>query len=261
MARDDEFHVRRGELRRPRLRRHSFLWPTPYVQPIRIALVGDFARDITAHRAINESMRLAGASMSLEPRWLHTSTLQPRDEKTLAPFDGIWCVPGSPYTNTVGALWAIEWARICNAPFLGTCGGFQHALLEFARHVLDHPEAAHAETDPTAPVQLISPLACALVEKPQRIIPTGKGRFSQWYGPPRDEGFHCSFGLNPACEAWLEKSGLEIVARNEAGEARAVELLEHKFFVGTLFQPERTALTGELHSLVDAFLHAAANSR
>ena len=230
------------------------------MQTIRIALVGDFSTDITAHRAINESMRLAGANMKLEPHWLHTSTLRPGDDQSFAAFHGIWCVPGSPYANAHGALRAIEWARRRNVAFLGTCGGFQHALLEFARHVLGRPDAAHAELNPEAPVPFIAPLACALVEKSQRIIPTGRGRFARWYGSPRAEGFHCSFGLNPACEAWLENSGLEIAARDESGEARAVELLEHKFFVGTLFQPERTALAGELHPLVDAFLHAAAEA-
>lgn len=196
--------------------------------------------------------------MQLEPHWLHTSTIQPGNERSLATFHGIWCAPGSPYANTDGALRAIEWARTRNIPFLGTCGGFQHALLEVARHVLGRSDATHAELDPSASVPLISRLACALVEKSERIIPTGRGRFSQWYGPPRVEGFHCSFGLNPACESWLGKSGLQVVARNENVEVRAVELLEHKFFIGTLFQPERAALSGELHPLVKAFLHAAA---
>jgi CTP synthase (UTP-ammonia lyase) len=222
---------------------------------VRIALVGDFSPDVIAHRAINESMRLADGKPGVEPHWLHTSTLQPG--QALDSFHGVWCVPNSPYANTNGALWAIEWARTRCIPFLGTCGGFQHAVLEFGRHVIGRPDAAHAELDPGASFPIIAPLACALVEKSERILPTGDGRFAQWYGAPRAEGFHCSFGLNPACEALLGNSGLEIVARGESGEVRAVELREHPFFIGTLFQPERSALRGELHPLVDAFLQAA----
>src|SRR6185295_6850166 len=120
------------------------LWPTPRVQTVRIALVGDFSADIIAHRAIDESMRLAGATRRLESHWVHTSTLRPGHESSLAAFHGIWCVPGSPYANTDGALWAIEWARTRRIPFLGTCGGFQHALLEFVRHALARGDAAHA---------------------------------------------------------------------------------------------------------------------
>jgi CTP synthase (UTP-ammonia lyase) len=224
------------------------------MQKIRIALVGDFSPDATAHRAINESMRLAGTRV--EPHWLHTSAVARMH--AFDSVDGIWCVPNSPYANTDGALWAIEWARTRRVPFLGTCGGFQHAVLEFARNVVGRADAAHAELDPDASFPVIAPLACALVEKSERIVPTGRGRFPQWYGAPRVEGFHCSFGLNPVCEAMLETGGLEVAARGEGGEVRAVELREHPFFIGTLFQPERAALHGELHRLISAFLQAAA---
>jgi CTP synthase len=228
------------------------------MQTVRIALVGDYSVAITAHRAINESMGLLSSRQSIDAQWLHTSHLRTRDDQALASFHGVWCAPGSPYASTEGALWAIEWARVRNIPFLGTCGGFQHAVLEFVRHVLGRDQAAHAELEPGAAFPLIAPLACALVEKFERILPTGRGRFAQWYGTsPRTEGFHCSFGLNPDYEALLENSGLEIVARGEQGEVRAVELAGHSFFVGTLFQPERSALRGELHPLIAAFLQAA----
>lgn len=224
------------------------------MQTVRIALVGDFSPEVLAHRAINESMRLACGKTRVETHWLHTSTIQ--RGQMLDSFNGIWCVPNSPYASTDGALWAIEWARTRRVPFLGTCGGFQHAVLEFVRHVLGRPDAAHVELDPGGSFPVIAPLACALIEKSERILPTGRGRFAEWYGASRSEGFHCSFGLNQAGEALLENSALEVVARGENGAVRAVELREHPFFVGTLFQPERTAPRGEIHPLIDAFLHA-----
>ena len=239
------------------LRDGTALCPTRRVQTVRIALVGDFSAEVTAHRAINESMRRAQSIAHVEPHWLHTTKIKPRNEEALRSVHGIWCVPNSPYANTDGALWAIEWARTRRIPFLGTCGGFQHALLEFVRHVLDRESAAHAELDPNASSPLIARLACALVEKSERIQPTGRGSFDRWYGSAREEGFCCSFGLNPACEALLQHSPLQIVARGETGEVRAVELRGHPFFIGTLFQPERSALRGELHPLVTAFIRAA----
>jgi CTP synthase len=230
------------------------------MQAVRIALVGDFSPDVIAHRAINESMRLATSIAHVEPHWVHTSSLRHGDEELLRTVRGVWCVPNSPYVNTNGALSAIEWARTRGVPFLGTCGGFQHALIEFVRTVLGHASAAHAELDPNAASPLIARLACSLVEKSERIQPTGHGRFAQWFGAERTEGFCCSFGLNPAWEKLLADSPLEIVARGETGEVRAVELRGHPFFVGTLFQPERTALRGELHPIVAAFMLAAAQS-
>ena len=37
-----------------------------------------------------------------------------------------------------------------SAPFLGTCGGFQHAVIEFARDVMAIDGADHAETNTAA---------------------------------------------------------------------------------------------------------------
>jgi CTP synthase (UTP-ammonia lyase) len=226
-------------------------------QPVRIALIGDYSPAVTAHRAIDASFQLAGQQLPLVTQWRHTSTLT--RGQALDNVHGFWCVPASPYANTEGALWAIEWARTRRLPFLGTCGGFQHALLEIARHALGQ-DAAHAELDPEARDPLIAPLACALVEKSEEIqpVPSARGRFAQWYGPPRREGFHCSYGLNPRHESMLATAGVEIAARGATGEVRAIELLAHPFFIATLFQPERAALHGELHPLVRAFVTACA---
>ena len=63
-----------------------------------------------------------------------------------------------------GALRAIRFARETPRPFLGTCGGFQHALIEYARSVLGWADADHAESAPGAGRAVVSPLSCALVE-------------------------------------------------------------------------------------------------
>ena len=45
------------------------------------------------------------------------------------------------------------------------------------------------------------------------------------------------------------------------GDLRAVELLDHPFFVATLFQPERAALQGTLPPLVRALVDACVETR
>jgi CTP synthase (UTP-ammonia lyase) len=81
-------------------------------------------------------------------------------------------------------------------------------------------------------------------------------RLREIYGSESvEEGYHCNYGLNPAYEKLL--SPLRISARDDQGEVRAIELQDHPFFIATLFQPERRALTGGLHPLVAAFIEAA----
>jgi CTP synthase (UTP-ammonia lyase) len=57
----------------------------------------------------------------------------------------------------------------------------------------------------------------------------------------------------------LNDGKMNISARDENGEARAVELRGHRFFIATLFQPEQSALTGAAHPLICAFVRAALN--
>jgi len=52
-----------------------------------------------------------------------------------------------------------------------------------------------------------------------------------------------------------------VSAWDQDGDPRAVELRDHPFFIGTAFQPERSALRGENHPLITAFVRAAAQNR
>ena len=230
------------------------------VRPLEIGLVGDRDEAITAHRAIPWALSLASGAAGLDVRstWLHTDTLL--DGRAVDGCDALWCVPGSPYRSMAGALRAIRHARENSVPFLGTCGGFQHAVVEYARHVLRWADADHAETAPDAARAVIHPLVCELVEAVEALTPVPGSRIARAYdGQPFQEGYRCRFGLNPAFVDALTAGPLRAAAHGPQGDVRAVELDDHPFFVGTLFQPERAALQGRVPPLVLAWLHAAAH--
>jgi CTP synthase (UTP-ammonia lyase) len=56
----------------------------------------------------------------------------------------------------------------------------------------------------------------------------------------------------------LAAAGLRFTGFDAAGEVCAGELPTHPFFVGILFQPERSGLRGERHPLISAFVRSAA---
>ncbi len=224
----------------------------------RIGLVGDYNADVPAHQAIPRALALAESALGvpLEFRWLPTETIE--SDAALAPFDALWCVPASPYRSMEGALRAIRFARERARPFLGTCGGFQHAVVEYARNVLGWADAEHAETAPDAARPVIVPLACALVEVTDKVQLLPGSRIAAAYGATAaTEGYRCRYGLNEAFRATLVSGALRVTAEDAAGDIRALELEGHPFFVATLFQPERAALTGRLPPLVAAFARAA----
>lgn len=233
-------------------------------QSVRIAIVGDRDESVTAHRAIPHALALVARAtgVKVEGQWLGTETIPGDPEiarRWLAPFTGIWCVPATPYRNTEGALAAIHVARTGRVPFLGTCGGFQHAAIEAARDLLGWSDAAHAETDPNAARPVIVPLACSLVEKTGTVHFVPGSRVAAAYGRlEAAEGYHCRYGINPEVRAALDAVGLHVTATDDDGDVRAFELDGHPFFVGTLFQPERAALRDETPPLVEAFVRAVA---
>jgi CTP synthase (UTP-ammonia lyase) len=226
---------------------------------VRIGLIGDFNPDVLAHIAIPQALTLAARKIecSVETEWLPTPLLEKDTAERLAAFDGLWIVPASPYESMEGALLAIRFARERGVPFLGTCGGFQHALIEYARNVLNLAEADHAETNPESTLPLIAPLACALVEATDTIILQPGSRIAAIYGKSEiSEKYHCSFGLNPRYTTLFEASGLRITGFDKSGEARVFDLAGHPFYIGTLFQPERSAFNDVAHPLIVAYMQA-----
>jgi CTP synthase len=226
---------------------------------LRIALVGDFNSEVIAHQAIPLAIDDAAAVQELaaDYDWIATSDISSADD--LVGYDAIWLVPASPYKNVEGAFIAIRYARENSIPFLGTCGGFQHAIIEYARNVSGWSDAAHAETD-TEGRMVIAPLSCSLVEKSDVIELRANTLIAKAYGRLSiEEGYHCNYGISPEFATELEEGALRVTGWDEEGEIRAVELITHPFFVATLFQHERNALEGRPAPLVHAFLRAAAN--
>lgn len=229
---------------------------------MRIGLIGDYNGAVTAHQAIPRALDLAGAAAPAHVHYEWVPTPEITDESRVSEFDGLWCVPASPYRSTEGALRAIRFARERGRPFLGTCGGFQHAIIEYARNVLGWTDAEHAETAPNAARPVITRLSCALVEKTDTIRFRQGSILANAYGClEASEGYHCSFGINPAFLSAIVSGPLRVSAEDLAGEVRAVELEGHPFFVATLFQPERAALAGKIPPLVTAFVRATAAMR
>jgi len=227
---------------------------------VRFGLIGDYSSQVRAHIAIPQALALASSpAMKIEVEWLATETLAGEIASRLAAFDALWCVPASPYASMEGALRAIRFAREHSIPFLGTCGGFQHTLIEYARNVSGMPQADHAESNPSAAMTLVTPLSCSLVGAKGNIRLQEGSRARAIYGASgTTEDYHCNFGFNPQYRELFADGALHITGVDEEGDVRVIELDGHPFFIATLFQPELSALSGGVHPLVKAFVQAAA---
>lgn len=227
---------------------------------VRIGIIGDFNPAFYPHLATNVAIRHAADHLHLTVTidWLPTLRLAYATDDDLRQFDALWCAPGSPYQSMDGALSAIRFARENGWPFIGTCGGFQHVVLEYARNVLGFQDAAHAESDPDASTLFISALDCSLVGKTMHVYlePTSRV-FGMYRRAAVLEQYYCQFGINPHYQATLHTGGLHVVGVDEAGGARLLELPDHPYFVATLFVPPLTSTPEHPHPLIVAYLQAA----
>ncbi|MER5217607.1 hypothetical protein ABT063_45625 [Streptomyces sp. NPDC002838] len=223
----------------------------------RLALVGDRSPNVVSHTRIPLLLDAVAARdrIILDAYWIPSE--EAGDEDAVRGFDAVWMVPGSPYRSEAGVLAAIRTARVAGIPFLGTCGGFQHALLEYARDVCGLTRAAHAENDPDADDPLIEPLACSLVGH-EAVVHIEAGTLAQSVtGSERTvERYFCAYGPSRHLDT-LRAHGLRFSGHDEDGHVRIAELPGHPFFLASLFQPELSGDGSRPHPIVRALARAA----
>ena len=226
---------------------------------IPIALVGDRSPAVRAHAripaildALRESERL-----DLDAYWIPTPDAA--DPAALHGFAGVWLTPGSPYRSEAGAVAAVRTARTEGIPFLGTCGGFQHAMLEFARHVCDLPGARHAENGGGGE-DLIAALSCSLKGHEDAVELASGSRVEALLGASRTvERYHCGYGVADGYVERLAAYGMRFSGRDDEGAVRVAELPGHPFYLATLFQPELAGDGTDPHPVIRGFARAAAS--
>jgi len=223
-------------------------------------VISDFHPTLEGYGAICDALRHAADALAvdIETRWLPTGLLCGEAAEDLLGCDALWCGPWGPYQNTEAALGAIRFARERGLPFMGTCAGFQHAAIEYARSVLGLLDAEHAESNPAAVVPLIAPLASPLIDRTAAVVLDPASRAARIYRRTTiAESYRCSFGLNPEYLSPLHRAGLRVTGVDQMGAATVVECPMHPFFVATLFMPERASRPSAPHPLILEYVRAA----
>lgn len=227
---------------------------------INIGIIGDYDCQRPSHKATNEALHHGADDLgiNLKLQWLPTEALEKDIDNTLNKFDGLWCAPGSPYKSIKGALHAIQFARENDTPFIGTCGGFQHAVIEYAQNKLGLKTISHVEYDPYTSNLFISALSCSLIGETRKILIARNSKVYAFYNRTEvEERYNCNFGLNPNYQKIIDESGFKVVGTDEKGEARILELPQNNFFIATLFQPQLSSLPTNPHKLIIAYLTCA----
>jgi CTP synthase len=128
------------------------------------------------------------------------------------------------------------------------------------------PQAGHVEEDPESRFPLLVLSACPVDNRPAGAprlwgglkikVQPGTLAYRIYGREDITETFNCSYELNPDYQKTLEQAGLRISGVSPQGNARIVELPDHRFYLGLGFVPQMSSSFAQPHPLLVAFLKA-----
>ena len=215
---------------------------------VTVALVGKYGLE-DAYMSIHEALKHAGIERETDVEVLWVDADQMHDEHTerLESADGIIVPGGFGARGTEGKIEAVEYARKNGIPFLGLCLGFQMAVIEQARNVLDLEGAHSAEIDDETPHPVIDILpeqkeiddmgGTMRLGAHETQIQAGTLAESIYQSESCTERHRHRYEVNPEYIDQLE-SGKMTFSGKAGRRMEILELDDHPFFLGTQFHPE-----------------------
>jgi len=214
----------------------------------RIAIVGKYGLE-DAYISIHESLKHAGLEerLDVDRVWIHSEQLADGHDDELTDVDGVVVPGGFGARGTEGKIEAIRYARENDVPFLGLCLGFQLAVVEFSRHVLELGGAHSAELDEDTPHPVIDLLpeqqdlddlggTMRLGAHETEIEPGSLAH--RLYGDTScTERHRHRYEVNPEYIPDLEAAGM-VFSGKSGNRMEILELPDHPYFFGTQFHPE-----------------------
>ncbi|GMN55607.1 hypothetical protein TIFTF001_024730 [Ficus carica] len=253
--------------------------------PVRIAMVGKYTGLSDAYLSVLKALLHASVACrrKLIVDWVAAGDLEDATAKEapdahkaawdlLKGADGVLVPGGFGDRGVQGKILAAKYARENKIPYLGICLGMQIAVIEFARSVLNLPDANSTEFDPDTknPCVIFMPEGSKThmggtmrLGSRRTYFKVADCKSAKLYGNVSfiDERHRHRYEVNPDMVSQLEKAGLLFVGKDETGSRmEIIELPNHPYFVGAQFHPEfksrpgkPTALFLDKYSTTDEF--------
>ena len=239
---------------------------------VRIALVGKYVQLHDAYLSVAEALTHAGFEngAKVEIDWVDSEELTPESApRALQGADGILVPGGFGGRGIEGKIAAAKYARENDVPYLGICLGMQTAVIEFARDVLNIPDADSSEFSPAGAHSVIDIMPDQLGVKmggTMRLgaypckVREGTKLFAAYGEALISERHRHRFEFNNDYREAFEGAGMVLSGTSPDGRlVEAVEIPRNRFFVGVQFHPEFKSRPNAAHPLFREFVRAALN--
>lgn len=250
--------------------------------PVRIAMVGKYTGLSDAYLSVLKALLHASVACrrKLIVDWVAAGDLEDATAKEapdahkaawdlLKGADGVLVPGGFGDRGVQGKILAAKYARENKIPYLGICLGMQIAVIEFARSVLNLPDANSTEFDPDTknPCVIFMPEGSKThmggtmrLGSRRTYFKVADCKSAKLYGNVSfiDERHRHRYEVNPDMVSQLEKAGLLFVGKDETGSRmEIIELPNHPYFVGAQFHPEFKSRPGKPTALFLGLIAAA----
>jgi CTP synthase len=244
-------------------------------------MVGKYIDLTDCYKSLNEALRHAGIHQHCKVNILYIDAeeLEKVGTSLLKNADGIIVPGGFGKRGIEGKILAAQYAREKNIPYLGICLGMQIAVIEFARHVANMPNANSTEFDPETPypvISLVTEWEDISGQKQQRHAKSDLGgtmrlgnqacvlnphsHAAKVYGKTEIQERHRHrYEVNQVLLPKLIAAGLQVVGTTSQEKlTEIIEFKDHPWFIASQFHPEFTSTPRDGHPLFSSFIAAAA---
>ena len=238
---------------------------------VKIALCGKYVQLHDAYLSVAEALRHAGYENKafIDIHWVDTELItEYTAEEYLGDVDGILVPGGFGNRGIEGKIIAAKYAREHDIPYLGICLGMQTAVIEFARNVIGFSDAHSGEFDPESKHKVID-----LMPDQKGIVDMGgtmrlgaypcrvrKGTIMERaYGKPEiSERHRHRYEFNNEFRSQFEEKGMIFTGTSPNGMlVEAVEIPEHRFYIGVQYHPEFKSRPNHAHPVFREFIKAS----
>lgn len=249
-----------------------------------IAMVGKYMDLTEAYKSLSESLIHAGihTRTKVNVHYVDSEQVEQQGTDCIKDMDAILVPGGFGERGVEGMIETARYARENNIPYLGICLGMQVAVIEYARHKANMPDAYSTEFDLNTPDPVIG-----LITEWQKEDGSVEQRNhdSDLGGTMRLGGYQCQlkpgslaqkiYGEDEIIERHrhryefnnnymekLEQAGLVFSGMSkDKSLAEMIEIPDHQWFVACQFHPEFTSTPRHGHRLFEGFISAAKNNR
>ncbi len=241
---------------------------------VRIAICGKYIALQDAYRSVYDALLHGGIANQVAVEFVKVNPEEIEESNSLAIYKNVHgiLVPGGFGNRGIeGKIMTIHFARTKKIPFFGICLGMQCAIIEFARNVLQLPDANSTEFDPQTENPVVSLLE-EQMELEQKggtmrlgsypcTVTQGTLAFKEYRTEKIRERHRHRFEFTLRYREAMEKHGIIFSGMSPDGQlVEITELKNHPWFLGCQFHPEFQSKPIKPHPLFAGFIAAAARS-